>query len=184
MKHIAVLLILGAALLGGAASAPAFHDETGRALGDVVDHFRGLGARLERHLGGVPDGPSGSPAERPLISFMLDHRDELGLSPDQTARLEALRASFAREAIRREADIRIAEMDLAALLDKDLLDMPQVEAKVREVAQMRADLRIARLKTLEQGKAVLSAEQRTKLQGLLGAPTRPARRTAARGTRL
>jgi Spy/CpxP family protein refolding chaperone len=120
-----------------------------------------------------------------VISFILGHKDELGLSSEQAARLEALRSAFAREAVRRDADIRIAELDLAALFDKDPLDMPQVEAKIKELAQLRADYRIARLRTLEQGKGVLTAEQRTKLQALLGTPTtRPARRTAGRGTRL
>jgi len=189
MKHIAVVLIVGVALLGGAASAGAFHEEASRAVGEMVDQFRGLAVHLERHLAGTPgsmgpDGPVPSPAERPLISFMLDHRDELGLNPEQTSRLEALRQGFVREAVRRDADIRITEMDLAALLDKDPLDMPKVEAKVRELAQHRAELRIARLRTIEQGKAVLTAEQRSKLQALLGTPGRPARRSAERATRL
>jgi len=188
MKHCAVLLILGATLLAGS-PAWAFHEETEKAVGDVVDQFRGLAGSFERHLSGVL-GPIGvdthgvTPAERPLISFMLEHREELALNPDQTARLEALRQAFAREAIRREADIRIAEMDLATLLDRDVLDMPKVEAKVRELAQLRADLRIARLRTIEQGKTVLTAEQRAKLLALLGAPERPARRSAAGGARL
>ena len=99
---------------------------------------------------------------------MLDHRSELGLAPEQVSRLEALRGEFARDAIRRDADIRIAEMDLVALLDREPPDLAQVEAKVREVAQLRAELRIARLRAIEQGKTLLTAEQRTRLQALLG----------------
>jgi Spy/CpxP family protein refolding chaperone len=107
------------------------------------------------------------PAERPLITIMLHHRAELGLSADQVSRLETLRGEFAREAIRRGADIRIAELDLATLLEQDPVDLTKVEAKVREVAQLRADLRIARLRAVEQGKAVLTPEQRTRLQAML-----------------
>jgi Spy/CpxP family protein refolding chaperone len=182
MRHIAIIVGIGAVLLG-AGPTWAFHEEAGRAVGEVVDQFRGITSSLERHLGGGPgsmgpDGPALSAAERPLISFMLDHRDELGLNPDQTSRLETLRQSFSRDAVKRDADIRIAEMDLSALLDKDPLDMAKVEAKIRELSQLRTELRIARLKTIEQGKAVLTAEQRTKLQSLLGTP-RAARRSAA-----
>jgi hypothetical protein len=187
MTHVMALGIT-LALLGGPAAVGAgepvtrvFHDSLERAWGDVADHLRGLGGQLERHLFGGPGALS--PAERPLISLMLEHREALGLSPEQTGRLETLRAEFAREAIRREAEIRIAEMDLAALLDQDPLDLPRVEAKVRELAQLRADLRIARLRTIEQGKAVLTAEQRARLQSLLGGG-RPPRRTADRPTRL
>ncbi len=107
------------------------------------------------------------PADRPWLTMMLDHRSELGLTPEQVSRLEALRGEFARDAIRRDADIRIAEMDLVALLDQEPLDLAQVEAKVREVAQLRAELRIAQLRAIEQGKTLLTAEQRTRLQALL-----------------
>ena len=122
---------------------------------------------------------------------MLHHRTELGLTADQVGRLETLRGDFAREAIRRDADIRIAELDLAALLEQEPVDLTNVETKVREVAQFRADLRIARLRTVEQGKAVLTPEQRTRLQAMLsggmqhgsGGPP-PARRSADTGVRL
>ena len=130
--------------------------------------------------------PSGwmSPADRPLITIMLDHRTELELTPDQVTRLEGLRNDFARDAIRRGAEVRIAELDLGTLLEQDPPDMAKVEAKVREVAQLRADLRIARLRTIEQGKAVLTAEQKVRLQGMLtGGPMGPPR-SAGTGTRL
>jgi hypothetical protein len=182
-----------ASLVAGAAPAFAFHEEAGRTVGGVVDQFRGLATQLEQHLRGVPGlgAPGGPPAptaavERPLISLMLDHRDELALTPDQTSRLEALRQDFTRESIRRDADIRIAEMDLAALLDQPSLDMAKVEAKVRELAKLRADLRIERIRTIEQGRALLTPEQRTKLRALLGpgSPARAPRRTTASGTSL
>lgn len=188
MKRFAVAL---AALVLGAFGPPAppalaFHEEAGRALGDVVDHLRGLGSRLERELlGPGPRGPEGSAAaERPLITIMLDRRQELGLTPEQVARLEALRQGFTREAIRRDADIRVAELDLAAVLDHDPVDLAKAEAGIHEVARLRAQLRVERLKTIEQGKAVLTPEQRARLQAILGAPGGPARRAAAGGTRL
>lgn len=117
---------------------------------------------------GMPGMEGSSRAERPLITIMLHHRADLGLSAEQVGRLEALRAEYTREAIRRDADIRIAELDVAALLDKEPVDLPKVEAKVREAAQLRAELRLARIRILEQGKAVLTPEQRTKLAGILG----------------
>jgi hypothetical protein len=205
MKVLAAAL---AALVLAVPAAPAlaFHEETEKAVGDVVEHLRGLGSRLERELGpmaGVVEqfrglgsrlerellgpggrGPEASAAERPLITLMLDRRQELALSPEQVTRLEGLRQAFAREAIRRDADIRVAELDLAAILDHDPVDMARAEAKIHELARLRAQLRVERLRTIEQGKAVLTPEQRTRLQSLLGTPPAPARRTAASGIRL
>jgi Spy/CpxP family protein refolding chaperone len=178
-QAIAALLVGGILIAGAAAPARAFHEEAGRAVGDVVDQFRGLASQVQEHLRThplFPGGPPPAPVERPLITFMLEHRVELGLSPEQATRLEGLRSDFARESIRRDADIRIADMDLAALLERDPLDLPKVEAKIREVSRLRADLRVERIRTIEQGRALLTPEQRAKLQALLGGPT--PRRTA------
>ena len=83
--------------------------------------------------------------ERPLISLMLGYRQELGLSAQQVEALERLRADFQREVIRREAE------------------------------RLRADLRVGRLRVIEQGKAQLSAEQREKLASLLAEGPLPPR---------
>ncbi len=51
----------------------------------------------------------GHTAERPLISLALQNKDQLGLTPDQVKALESLRSEFQKEAIRRSADVEIAE---------------------------------------------------------------------------
>jgi Spy/CpxP family protein refolding chaperone len=161
---------------------PGPFEEAGRLVDQLTGRLGSFGAELAQQIQGR-GGPGGmgarmgrmmgDPAERPLITIMLHHRGELGLSPDQVGRLETLRGDFARDAIRRDADIRIAELDLARLLEQEPLDFPKVETKVREVAQLRADLRIARLRTIEQGKAVLTPEQRTRLQSMLSSGMHP-----------
>jgi len=174
--------------------------EAGRLVDQLAGRLGSFGADLAQQMqpgrGGMGSMGGmgrvmGGPAERPLLTIMLHHRAELGLSADQVSRLETLRGDFTREAIRRDADIRIAELDLASLLEQDSPDLSKVEAKVREAAQLRADLRIARLRAIEQGKAVLTPEQRTRLQTMLGGgmhhgsggPPAP-RRSADTGTRL
>ncbi len=146
------------------APIPAAHEEVGRTLDDLIGQLHDLGGRWREHFAPSPRG------ERPLITLMLRYKDELGLSADQVQSLERLRADFQREAIRRDADLRIAEMDLATLLEKDPVDLGQVEAKVKEIERQRGDLRLARIRAIEQGKAQLSPEQRGKLRTLLAQP--------------
>ena len=74
--------------------------------------------------------------------------------------------------MKRDADLRVAEMDLETLRRADPVDLARVEAKVREIERARADLRVARIRTIEQGKAQLTAEQREKLR-MLAAEPRP-----------
>ena len=183
MKSVALATLAALALLGwpgfAAAEAPGLpgsFEEAGRMVDYWTGRLRSLGAEIAGQVqtGRAPRGPMEGaagerlPGEGPLITIMLHHRDELALTPDQVTRLEALRGDFARDAIRRDADIRIAELDLATLLQQEPVDVEKAAAKIRELAQLRADLRIARIRTIEQGKAVLTPEQRGRLQALVG----------------
>jgi Heavy-metal resistance len=107
-----------------------------------------------------------SAEDRAPISLMLRNRERLGLTADQVKHLEQLRNDFAKESIRSEANLRIAELDLTSLLEAQPVDMTRVEAKIREIERIRGDLRIARVRSIEKAKAQLSAEQRRKLQEL------------------
>jgi heavy-metal resistance protein len=149
---------------------PVSHEELGRALDELAGQLQGFGERWRGHFTGLE--PAG---ERPLISIMLSYRHELGLSASQVQELERLRTEFQREAIKRDADQRVAEMDLASLLKAEPVDMGKVEAKVRDIERARADLRLARIRVIDQGKAQLTSDQRAKLATLLGDtwPSRP-----------
>jgi hypothetical protein len=143
-------------------AAPVVHQELNRALDDLAGHVHGLGDRWRDHFGRTE-----SPAERPLITLMLNWRQELGLNASQVESLERLRSEFQREATRRDADVRAAEHELATLLQAQTLNLASVEMKVREIEKQRADFRLARIKTIEQGRAQLTPEQRAKLSTLL-----------------
>lgn len=97
----------------------------------------------------------------------LRHQAELGLNPQQVEALQKLRTDSARAAIQRRADLQIAGLDLMTLRRADPVDMAKVEAKIRDIEKMRADGKIARLRTDEQGKAQLTPDQRAKLKSLM-----------------
>jgi hypothetical protein len=129
------------------------------------------GGRLKERFGSRESWES-----RPAISEMLRYKEYLGLSSDQVKKLEQLRDGFQRQSIRNEADLRIVELDIATLLDNPTVDVGKVETKIREAEKLRADLRIARVKAIEQAKAVLTAEQRKKYSDSLDSrPPRPPR---------
>ncbi len=104
--------------------------------------------------------------EGPLISMMLHWKEQLGLTPDQERSLRELRANFEKDAIKRTSEIEVAELEIKGLLEQDTPDLGKVEAHARNVALLQADLRVARIKTIEAGKALLTPEQRGKLERL------------------
>lgn len=106
----------------------------------------------------------GSSHEAPLITIMLDHKQELGLTLEQEQKLRDLRTEFAKESARRGAEIRVAEIELDALLEQDRWDLAKIEPKVKQIATLQGDLRLARIKTLAAGREVLTPDQLEKLK--------------------
>jgi Heavy-metal resistance len=156
---VACAVALSAAAMGAEAEKP--KSAVPEELSDAWERFqRALqdwGGRLRERF-----GTRDSREDRPTITLMLSYRDYLGLSPEQVKKLEQLRDNFQRQSIRNDADVRIIEVDVAALLDNPTVDVAKVETKIREAEKLRADLRVARVRTIEQAKTVLTAEQRKK----------------------
>jgi Spy/CpxP family protein refolding chaperone len=168
---VGILTVLALALPAVAAdaptSAPAVAEPLGRAFDELIGQMYGLGERFRAFsLGGAAPEP-------PVITIMLEHRREMNLTPAQVQELERIRTAFQRDAIKLEADRRVAEIDLGSLLGSDPVDMVKAEGKIREIERVRADLRVSRLRAIERGKAQLTPEQRTKLSSLLGEAPSP-----------
>ncbi len=104
--------------------------------------------------------------EGPLISMMLHWKEQLALTADQERSLRELRANYEKEAIKRTSEIDVAELELKGLMEQEKVDLVRVEAQVKKIALLRADLRVARIKTIEAGKTALTPEQRGKLERL------------------
>jgi Spy/CpxP family protein refolding chaperone len=149
--------VVCASAADGEESRPSIPDEVGDAWDRLQQVLQDWSDRFRERFGGRENVEN-----RPAISEMLGRREALGLSADQVKKIEQLRDNFERLSIRYNAELRIIELDIAGLLDTPTVDLAKVEAKVREAEKLRADLRIARIKVIEQAKAVLTPEQRKK----------------------
>ena len=108
-----------------------------------------------------------------LSGLALRHQKDLALTPAQVGTLRQLGDDARREGIKRQADRKLAELDLRTLMAPDpadpnkARDMARIETKVREIEKLRADGRLAEIRSLEQSRQVLTPEQREKLRSLL-----------------
>jgi Heavy-metal resistance len=141
---------------------PAFHEQMGQVWGVLGRELEGFFERWQEHFSSIATSE-----ERPPISMIIRSREKLRLSAEQVRNLERLRNDFEKESIRKEADTRVAKMELDDLLAAQPVDMTRVEAKVREIERLRADLRFARIRAAAKAKEQLSVEQRKKLEELL-----------------
>lgn len=151
-----VLVIPGESLR--AQSIQELEKELQKIAQDLAERLQEAGAQWQQSL--HLDKADGK--DEPL-SFMLQHNEGLELSAQQIKELKKLRSRFERESIRREADIKVAKMELNELLEGDSIDLEKAEGKVREVERLRADQKLSRIRTVEDAKALLHADQRKKL---------------------
>jgi len=106
---------------------------------------------------------AGATNDRPWITVMLDQREELGLSTEQIGRLFVLRDGFATAARLKSEALEKVERKLDGLLGPGPVDLRAVEAHLKEAETIRTDLRLSRFKVIEEGKGVLTPDQRKKL---------------------
>ena len=146
---------------------------------------------LAQQAADTPNRPAAAPVQAPLpsaqwrdqavplLAQIVRQKSQLGLSPAQLETIERLSLDFAREAIRRQAEWQIAMIDLATMLEPDPvdptrpLDLPRLEAKIREVSAIGGEIEMMRLRAIETGKAQLRPEQRAKLVNALNGDDPP-----------
>jgi Spy/CpxP family protein refolding chaperone len=90
---------------------------------------------------------------------MGDMMQSLGLDDAQWKKFGELRRQYRKDTIPLQAKIDIAEVELEELADTDKIDMKKVEAKIRQVAGLKADLRVYRYKVLAEMRTFISSDQ-------------------------
>jgi Spy/CpxP family protein refolding chaperone len=92
---------------------------------------------------------------------------ELGLSADQAAQLKKLRIEGRKQAIRQHADLAIARLELAELMDAPTVDEKAVAAKVKAISDLQAAALKARTDERLAMRRLLSPEQQEKMKQLM-----------------
>ncbi len=109
-------------------------------------------------------------AKRPDAADFIRHalmaKDDIGITDEQETRLRAIKIAFKKESITRKADVDMAKVDLHALLHNEPSTMDQIEAAVKKVYALKADLRLASIKAYREAKTVLTSEQLKKMKAM------------------
>lgn len=84
----------------------------------------------------------------------------LGLDEKQKEEMEGIKSKAIKNAIRKEADLRIAGIELKATLDKDPVNIKEVETKLKQIESVRTDLLLTHIKAMEEMKGKLTSAQR------------------------
>jgi Spy/CpxP family protein refolding chaperone len=107
--------------------------------------------------------------EAPWISIALRHQKELSLNPDQVAHLEKIRTVFRDQSTPIQEQLRTTENELTGVLQETPANLIQAKLKIEQAEKLRSQLRYLRAEALENGKSVLTAQQRDQLKALFAA---------------
>jgi len=120
-----------------------------------------FGQGMQMHRGGGFGGGA------PLISIALNHKTELNLTGDQVSNLEKIRTNFQNQMTPLNQQLRSTEKEIAGLMQQSPANLIQVKTKIQEAERFRSELRYLRVEALENGKGVLSQQQRDQLKTLV-----------------
>ena len=84
---------------------------------------------------------------------------DLNLSQEQTSRLRRIETAYKAMTITKTAEIRVGEVELAALLDEREPDMEAITKAVNTIGAARTKLTMGRVQSLLDVKNLLTAEQ-------------------------
>ena len=107
--------------------------------------------------------------EAPWISIALRHQKELSLNPDQVAHLEKIRTVFRDQSTPIQEQLCTTENELTGVLQETPANLIQAKLKIEQAEKLRSQLRYLRAEALENGKSVLTAQQRDQLKALFAA---------------
>lgn len=103
------------------------------------------------------------------MHHQLEHlTQQLDLSDEQQTKVQALMRTRAKEAIRLQADIDTAALDLQQLLEAQPVDMARVKTTLQTIAGKRADLRFLHITAMQDIRALLTPEQQKQFRPMWG----------------
>ena len=105
--------------------------------------------------------------EAPWISIALRHQKELSLNPDQVANLEKIRTLYRDQSAPIQEQLRATESEISGVLQETPANLIQAKLKIEQAEKLRSQLRYLRAEALENGKSMLTAQQRDQLKNLV-----------------
>jgi Spy/CpxP family protein refolding chaperone len=92
---------------------------------------------------------------------------QLGLDDKQKEQIEGIITRTKKDMIKKNADLKIAQIDLENILSKDPVDMKAAESKFRAIEAIKTDLMLVHLNAVQEGKSILTPEQRAKMKEIM-----------------
>ena len=129
----------------------------------------GYGKRHAKGYGDHGDGathPGTHQGAAAFITHVLKFKKGMSLTADQEQQLHAIKTSYKKTKIKVKADIQLANVDLHEVLRNDKASLSEIESQLNAVHALRTKLYLASIKAKRDAKAVLTEEQRARMDAI------------------
>ena len=92
---------------------------------------------------------------------------KLGLDEKQSAEIKSIFSTMEKDRVKKDAEIKVAKIEVKEMLENDPVDMNMVEAKIKQAAELKVEAVMMHIKGMEDVKAKLTPEQRKKLTDMM-----------------
>lgn len=101
-----------------------------------------------------------------FIKHVLKYKDGMAITDEQESTLRSVETDFKKTRIKMKAEVELANLDLHELLKNEESSLSDIEAKLKNVHMLEADLLMASVKAKRDAKAVLTDEQRKRMKAV------------------
>jgi periplasmic protein CpxP/Spy len=151
-SRYAAILVWGSVVLFGANVPTAQADE-------------GHGGMMGGHMSEMHGGHDQSKQDEHScqdLKHLLKHEKALGLTSEQISKLKTMQLDLGRTQARAEADIKVATLELHALVEDEKADSAAIQTKVDQLKKAEGGLLFVTIKSKRDAMAILTPEQREK----------------------
>jgi len=97
-------------------------------------------------------------------SMLLRLAEEIGLTEDQEGKIRDMELRYKEIELKQQAEIRIQSLKLRNMLSASKVDRKAVDRAILSISKLRADIQLARINHLLDVRALLTPEQKEKIE--------------------
>ncbi len=141
------------------------HSRSSRHDGMHKKHDRGHQSMHSSGHGKHPSKGHGSHHQDAIkfISHILKFKEGMSVTAEQEQKLRTLKTTYKKDRIKTKAEVELASIDLHEVLKNEKASLSDIEAEFNKLHALKTKLYMASIKAKRDAKAVLSEEQRARM---------------------
>lgn len=102
-----------------------------------------------------------------MMGMCLQNADKIGLSDEQVAKMRPIHREMQKKQAQFKADLKIAEIELAEIMDVKDFDLEKANAAVKKISDIKTAHHLEMLKSMKEVRKIMTDAQFQKMKKLM-----------------